>query len=190
MNKSKILINTKKAYSKIFNLINKHKDLCDFDIEYLLAKSEIHLFGIELKEVHGFNIEPKDIVSTDYVVLGNNIKILQMGKKHGRTISWSDDKKQPIDELMLLVTFPSGAYFFGSDYPIDLFNALFNELINLKPKFIDTHNSCLYYSITNAGVVYNQFDSICKKYIDLHNAESKNREIKKLEDQLNLLKNL
>ena len=41
---------TKKAYSQIIKLLNKHKDICVFDIQDLEREAKCHLFRLKLKE--------------------------------------------------------------------------------------------------------------------------------------------
>lgn len=180
---------TKKAYYEILKLVNKHKELINFDISDLEYKSKLHLFGIELKEVYGFNIDPKYIRSLECVDLSQHAKIYLMGEKHGRTISWPDNGEQPNGELLLVIQFPTGAYIFGQDYPKELFQKFFRELIDLKPKYTDIHNSCLYFPMEIAGNVYNQFNEIYKKYHDINQVDYKQRKIQKMKDELAKLEN-
>jgi len=112
-----------------------------------------------------------------------------MGEKYQRTISWSDNGDQPDDELLLLIKFPTGAYIFGEDYPTDLFHKFFTELVKLKPKYTDIHNSTLYYSMDNAGSVYNEFNLLYKKYHELNKEDYKQRKIQKMKDELEKLEN-
>jgi len=67
------------------------------------------------------------------------------GEKYGRHISWSDDGKQPEDELLLVISFPTGAYIFGDDYPTEFFKEFFQELKTYNPKYTDTTNKTLYF---------------------------------------------
>ena len=146
--------------------------------------------GIELKEVHGFDIKPENIRSLDYVDLGEYTKISWMGEKYQRTISWSDNGEQPDDELLLLIKFPTGAYIFGDDYPTELFHKFFNELLfDLNPKYTDIRNSVLYFSINNAGSAYNKFNLLYKKYDELNKEDYKQRKIQKMKDELAKLEN-
>ena len=169
--------------------MKKHKELINFNIDEFEYNSKLHLFGIELKEVYGFNIDPKYIRSLECVDLSQQAKIYLMGKKHGRTIGWSDNGEQPNSELLLLIQFPTGAYIFGEDYPKELFQKFFRELIDLKPKYTDIHNSCLYFPMEIAGNVYNQFNELYKKYQDLNKEDYKQRKIQKMKDELAKLEN-
>ena len=103
---------TKKAYDEILKVLHKHKDLCLYDIAELERTAKIHLFGLELKEKYGLNIDPKRVDSLDYQSFGEK-KIGLFGRKHKRTISWSFDGRQPEDEYLFKVSFPTGAYIFG-----------------------------------------------------------------------------
>ena len=178
---------TKKAYSELLNLIKKYEDLNVLDYSYIENQSKLHLFGLELVEKYGFKIDPKVIYSLEYNKLDSYVEISLMGKEYGRTISWSDDGKQPNNEMLMKISFSSGAYIFGGDYPEEFFNEFFNELINLKPKYKDTRNRSLYFSMDNAGSIYDEFNLILKKYNELNKKNSKIRRIEKLKEELNAL---
>jgi hypothetical protein len=183
------LTETKKAYSSILRVMNENKDLCIFDVAELEHKSKLHLFGIELKETYGFDIDPKNINGLGLVDLGQHTKVCWIGEKHGRTISWPDGGIQPEDELLLYITFPTGAYIFGNDYPTQFFQRFFKELLDLNPKYTDIHNSTLYYSMDNAGSVFNQFNVLYEKYQELNREDWKQRRIQKMKEDLLKLEN-
>lgn len=180
---------TKKAYSEILKLMNKHKELININIDEFKHKSKLHLLGIELNELYGFNVNPNRIHSLNNIELGQYARICLMGKKYNRTISWLDNGEQPVDELLLLIQFPTGAYIFGEDYPEEFFQKFFRELIDLRPKYTDSHNCCLYFSMENAGKAYNQFNEIYKKYQDINKEDYKQRKIQKMKDELAELEN-
>src|SRR5512133_1500866 len=113
-------INAKLAYTEIFNVLKKYKDICIFDIDDLEGQSKRHLFGIELKETYGLNINPINIDSLQWLNFKEYCHIGWWGSKYNRTISWPDDNKQPKDELLLEISFPTGPYIFG-------FGSLFNQ---------------------------------------------------------------
>lgn len=175
-----------KAYSEILKVLKKHKDVCIFDIADLEKRSKYHLFGIKLKEEYNFNLDPKQIQSLDWIRFDEYMAIGRWGKSTG-TISWPDDGRQPEDELLLQINFPTGPYIFGGDYPTDFFYKFFLELKGFKPKYIDSANKALYFSMDNAGIIFNEFGSILKKYNDLNAADIKQRKIKKMKDDLEKL---
>ena len=177
----------KKAYSEILKTLKMYKDICVFDVDDLERTANHHLFGIELKEKYGFDIDPKRIQSLDWVKLGDYMYVSKWGKTNGRTISWPDNDKQPKDELLLQICFSTGAYIFGEDYPQDLFEEFFLELKTYNPSFIDTNNKGLYYSMNNASVIHNKFNSILSKYIQKHKENAKQRQIIKLKADLEKL---
>lgn len=181
---------SKKMYSEILFILDKYSNDCIYDIRALKQKSEYHLFGLKLKEFYGLDIDPKRINSIDYIRFGEYMSIGMWGEKHRRTISWSDDDRQPEDEMLLCIRFPTGPYVFGGDYPEDLFQKFFNELKSYKPKYIDTSNKNLFYSMDNdnAKEIFNSFNDILKKYHDLNKEDFKQRKIKELEKQLDSLK--
>jgi len=179
-----IMETTKKAYAEILKVLKKHKDICIFDIEDLERKAKIHLFGLQLKEEYGLDIDPKCIYDLHYQRFGNFMVIDWFGEKYRKTISWSDDGRQPDDELLLKIGFSTGAYIFGEDYPTDLFQKFFLELKSYNPKYIDSHNSSLYFSMDNAKEIFNKFNDILLKYKKINEEDYKRRQIEELKKQL------
>ena len=182
---------TKKAYIEILETINKYKDVVLYDYNALQSRSNNHLFGLELKEKYGLEIKPEDIMSLDWNKFGDYLSIGLFGEKYRRTISWSDDGNQPEDELLLELSFPTGSYIFGNfsndDYPTKFFQEFFQELKTYNPKYVDTVNKNLYFSMVNAGKIFNEFPKILKKYYELNNEDAKKRKIKKLQEELEKL---
>lgn len=178
----------KTTYKKILTLLKAHKNEIVFDVDALQRQADNHLFGIELKETYGLDIDPKKINSTDWVKINDYGSIGLFGEKYNRTISWPDVKGQPKNEYLLMYSFSTGAYIFGEDYPTDLFNKFWNELKTYNPKFIDTMNHSIYFSLDNAKNVFNDFKSILSKYYDINKEDIKLRRIAKMEADLAKLK--
>ena len=176
------------AYKEILEIIGKYQEICVYDFKDMELKAKKHLFGVELKEKYNFNIKPKDIYSLDYNKFGSYMSISKCGEKYRRTISWSDDGKQPEDEMLLSIGFSTGAYIFGEDYPTELFQEFFQELKSYNPKYTDTTNKNLYFSMDNAGKIFNEFQNILKKYYEKNKVDLKKRKRKKLEVELEKLK--
>lgn len=183
--------NTQKAYKEILEVINKYKDIIVFDVNELESRSKQHLFGLELKEKYGLNVEPRDIRSLDWNRFGDYLSIGQFGEKYNRTIFWSDDGKQPEDEIMINLSFSTGAYIFGNssddDYPTDFFQQFWQELKTYNPKYSDTTNKNLYFSLENGAKIFNEFKEILKKYYELNEEDAKKRKIEKLQKELERL---
>lgn len=177
-----------KAYNEILEVTKKYKDICIFNVNEMEAKAKFHLFGLKLKETYGFTIEPKDIRSLDWNNFGDYRAVGLFGEKYKRTISWEDDGKQPDDEILLCLSFPTGAYIFGDDYPVNFFKDFFQELKTYNPKYIDTTNKNLYFSMDNAGIIFNEFPTILKRYYYKNKEDAKARKIKKMEEELTKLK--
>lgn len=176
------------AYTEILDVLKKHKEICVYDVNEMELSAKKHLFGIELKEKHGFNIEPRSIKSLDWNNFSDYISIGLWGEKYNRTIASPDDRRQPEDELLLRLTFPGGPYIFGNysdnDYPIELFKKFFEELKAYNPKYTDTVNKSLYFSVENAGKIFNEFPAILKKYYELKKIDARERKIEKLKAEL------
>ena len=177
---------TKKAYKEILKVLNKYKNEIVFDIDNLETKAKHHLFGVELVEKYGFDLDPKRIYSTDWQELRENV-FIGFWDGERRKISWSDDGSQPNDEILLCIKYPTGAYIFGGDYPTDFFQKFFLELKTYKPKYIDSHNNSLYFSMENASKIFNTYDSIVKEYREKNKEDLKQRKIKKMKNELSKL---
>lgn len=187
-----MLKQTKKACEEILEVINKHKDIFDIDISYevkdLDYRLKAYIFGLELKESYGLNVNHKDIRSTDFTRFNDYVRIGAYGKKHNRTISWSSDGRQPEDEVLLVISFSTGAYIFGDDYPTELFKEFFLELKTYKPDYVDDANKALYWKIENAKDIFNSFESILDKYNEVNKKDIKIREIERLQKKIQELK--
>lgn len=66
---------TEKAYKEILKVLNKYKSEIVFDVNSLEREAKQHLFGVELVEKYGFNLDPKTIHSTDWQKLKENVHI-------------------------------------------------------------------------------------------------------------------
>ncbi len=174
---------TEKAYKEILKALNKYKSEIVFDVDSLERQAKNHLFGVELVEKYGFELDPKNIHSTDWQKLKENIHIGFFDGER-RIISWSDDGRQPKSETLLYISYPTGAYIFSGDYPTEFFQKFFLELKTYKPKYTDTANKSLYFSLDNAGEIYNAYDSIIKRYYEENKEDLKQRNIKKMKDEL------
>lgn len=180
---------TKKAYKDILETIKKYDGIVNYDYEELTKVSNLYLFGIELKEKYGLNIEPSEIFSLNYNHFGEYMSIGWWGEKYNRDIGCPDNGKKPKDELLLSLWFPTGAFIFGEDYPKEIFWKFWEELKKYNPKYIDTINSEMYFSMKNARNIFNEFPKILEKYYEINETDKKQREIKGLQEKLNKLQN-
>lgn len=174
----------KKAYTEILKVVNKYKDECVFDIDKLERESKLHLLGLELKEKHGLDLNPKEIRSFDWIEFGEYKKISWYGEKYNRKISWSVDGRQPEDEMLLVLKFPTGAYIFGQDYPTVFFQQFWLELKSYNPDYTDESNHCLYWKIGNSKEVFNSFNGVLSKYYELNKEDIKQRRIEDMKKQI------
>ena len=176
----------KKAYGEILEVLGKHKDIVVFNFKELEQKASNHIFGSELVEKFGLVIDPKDvrIPEYDYTIFSNKRFIGKYGDKYRRTIAWSDNELQPEDEILFSISFSTGAYMFGDDYPTELFYQFFQELKSYNPDYSDTTNKCLYWKLENAKDVFNEYGNILQKYHEINKTDSKKRKIEKLKKEL------
>lgn len=178
---------TKKVYDSILKIAKKYKDSLNYDFSMMELTAKNHLFGLELKEKYGLNVDLKRIDNIQWKELKRDVYLTYMDGIN-RKISWSDNDKQPKGEYLILLKYPTGAYLFGNDYPTDFFQKFWLELKSFNPDYIDTTNRCLYFKLSNAKEIFNQYDSIVKKYYDLNKEDFKQREILRIENELQRLK--
>lgn len=174
------------AYNNILGTLENYKDIVCFDLKELETKAKNHLFGTELLEKYGLIVDPKDVrmPEYDYTNFSNDRFIGWYGEKYRRTISWLDDKNQPNYEILFMLSFSTGAYIFGDDYPTELFQQFWNELKSYNPDYSDTNNHNLYWKLKNAKDIFNEYPNILKKYHELNKVDSKKRKIEKLKEDL------
>lgn len=185
---------SKQAYKKIFKILKDNKDLHCFDINDLEYKSQLHLFALQLRDIHGLNIKTNQVTNLDWFKPHEHIAVAWWGPKYNRKISWSDDDSQPKDELLVNISFPTGPYIFGygeildKDYPIEFFNRFVKELLSYKPDYTDSHNKSYYWKVENAKEIFNNFPDILAKWHKLNLEDIKKRKIERLEKELKTMK--
>lgn len=178
---------TKKIYDSILKLARKNKDLLNYDLQDLELKAKNHLFGIELKEVHGLEIDEKRINNIQYQELKNNVHLTFIDSET-TTISWEDNGKKPKGERLIKFSYPTGAYIFGGDYPTEFFQKFFLELKSYNPDYFDSTNKSLYFKLSNSKDIFNAYDSILKRYYELNKEDIKQRKIITMQKELDNLK--
>ena len=144
----------------------------------------------KLSTLFNIPIKSDDSIRGSWVRLCDGITIGKYGKEFNRTISWSEDGRQPKDEWLLVVSFPPGAYIFGQDYQQDTFDQFFNELRAYGTKYVDVVNHCLYFSPEKAKDVYENYLRIYKKYSEIAEYNRKDQKIAELKKQLDLLESV
>ena len=174
---------TKQIYDSILKIARKNKDLLNFDFDSLELKAKNHLFGLELKEVYGLEINEKIINNIQYQELKNNVHLTYIDSER-TTISWEDSGKKPQGERLIKFSYPTGAYIFGGDYPTIFFEKFFFELKSFNPDYCDSANKALYFKLENAKEIFNKYDSIIKKYDELNKEDIKQREILRKQKEL------
>ena len=192
----------KKAYEDILNVCEKYADesyLSDFefeDVRNMRDKAKNHLMIVDWQDKYGLDIKyDRQFYGYNYVKIDEHryfsyFDDAKTEKKEGRGkyISWEDDGKQPKNEWLLSISFSTGAYIFGQDYPTALFEEFWQELKSYNPKFCDSHNHSMYFSLETAKDIFNNFPEILKKYHEKNREDAKKRKIKKMEEEIAKLK--
>ena len=183
----------KEIYQKIVDICEENKDDVLSEIG---VKAKNMVIRYEWEEKYGIKLE-SHFAERDYLRLHDYESVAYFKDGYvshkegsGRSISWSEGGKQPVNEWIYEVGFSTGAYIFGDDYggQQQLFQDFFEELRTYKPDYEDLHNHNLYWKIENAKEVMSQFKDILNKYRDRNREELKARKIKKMEDELAQLK--
>lgn len=173
----------RKAYSEILEVMEKHETLIkeDYQID-IMQKLRDRLKIIDISE--DFGIDLKSESDPWYIILSDNQTIYELGPRSGRTIGYSDDDRQPEDEMLYVICFPTGPYVFSQDYPSSTFSKFFNELKSFKPKYIDSANKALYFTKDKAKEVHDNYKAIFDKYKAQVDQELKERRIANLKKEL------
>lgn len=169
-------------YKKLLELTESYKDLdVKSEISSLTCKYKL----AELEEL--FSIDLKGKSFSTHIKMGyDNTKSINYydGGQSGRSISWSDDGRQPEKEWLYVLSYPCGAYTFHSDYPTETFNNFIDEIKTYNPKYSDTINKSFYFSQENAKAIHENIDELFNKYSGQVKDELKQIKIKKLKDEL------
>jgi hypothetical protein len=184
MNKQE-LSNKIKAYEKLTELEPELADALKGDDVFKRARENLEM----LKVSERFGIPLTPCSSTQYYVEGGYDPWTCVRFHSGEGgLSWSDDGRQPNNEWLYIISFPTGRYIFGdgfynTGFP-DLFKLFFKELKTYNPKYVDTANNALYFTEETSESVYNNFWNILNKYRGMVADESKRLRKKELEEEL------
>ncbi len=181
-----MLQETKKIYTKLLKLMKENKDLLNWDLDGLETTAKLHLRALELQEL-GLNVRVSDVTSFDWIRVSDYESIAWYGSKYKRTISWLDFGDQPEDEQLYQISFPTGPFIFGSDYPTTFFQSFVKELLTYNPDYTDLNNKSFYWKVENAKEIFSSVESILTKYHDLNKEDYKQRKIAKMKEELQKL---
>lgn len=149
------------------------------DLDHLASNLKVQLlFGVELPEFYG---EYCDLNGCG----AHPVECLMWMDGEHRTISWSDDDRQPSGEWLYCIGFSTGAYIFGDHYPTGLFKQFWDDLKSgVNYKYSDTANHRLYITPSGAYEAHLHLRSTLKKYQDMVADDKKRIEIEKLKRKL------
>ncbi len=191
----------KKAYTELLKAGEKYQDFDNlysfYDIRDIVINAKSHLMLIEWYEKYGLRISHEykpaqgNYFKTSSYVVFNKFDDAEADKAagSGKYISWSDDGRQPNNEWLLEISFPTGAYIFGDDYDYQqkLFQDFINELKSFNPDYSDTNNKSFYWKLDNAKSIYEEFKNILDKYKNLNREQFNSRKAAKLREELRKL---
>jgi hypothetical protein len=172
------------AYRRILKTIKECaekvelSDIGIYNLEKLIKQEELQeTFGITITNSHG----------NTWFTCGLYSSIGLFGSQHSRTISWSDDRRQPENEWLYQISFPTGVYIFGEGYCTSTFDTFFDELKSYNPKYLDTANHNLYFADDIAAKVHEELPNLLKKYRGMVKQEIEEKRIQILKDELRRL---
>lgn len=168
------------GYRKLIQIVE------DYELEDMRNAKEVarkRVFAFEFEDKHKIKL------SSDITLNGNGFYapvnarlgcmcVANFGEKHNRRIL--NIKKEIDDEVLLEISFSTGAYIFGDDYPKEFFSKFYAELKAYEPKYCDDLNHCLYFSMDNAMEIFNAYRDICEKYIKENQNDFLRRKAEKL----------
>lgn len=177
-----------KAYKEVFDVLEKNKDLVKIEASQLFCIRDNHLLGIKLSNLLGFENEIY-VSDSRYQRIGNLFNFIHYVKwGENMRISWSDDGRQPeIGEELIEYSFSTGPYVLGGHYDTATFQEFFQELKKFEPKYTDTKNCSLYFTLENGAKLFKVFKDLYQKYKDLsheRNIENKRQELLKQLEEL------
>ena len=178
------------AYKALYETAKQYRELIEDShfrsIEERVQELELSvLFNMKLEEAGYYWYEK-------HIGYGQKANVGLYSEEQRRQISWSDDGRQPENEWLCVISFPTGAYIFGDyfkdEYPKETFNEFFEELKSYGTKYCDTVNHNLYFTSDVAHKVVKDFPEIFKKYKDMCQHEYERQRVKELEAELAKLK--
>lgn len=177
-----------KAHKELLKVVKKHGD--EFKRSGVANVYSIKCEIERLEKEEEFGIPLIRAGDGHFSVVGAyNVwsRVLYFSDENERSISWSDDDRQPENEWLYVVSFGSGPYIFGGDYPQETFKSFFLELKEFGAKYCDTANSCLYFTPDKAKAVHGAFWEIFNRHKAMVEGELNK---KRKEDLLKELKKL
>ena len=180
-----------KAHKELLKVVEKHEEVfkgssvanvyqIKWEIERLEKEEE---FGIPLTRSGDGHLS----VDGAY---DNWSRVLYFSDENGRSIGWSDDDRQPVNEWLYVISFTTGAYIFGRPYPQETFKSLFLELKEFGAKYCDTANSSLYFPPDKAKAVHGAFWEIFNRHKDMVEGELKKKRKAELLEELKTLEEM
>lgn len=186
----------KKSYENILKAVEENlENLTDTCYTQALCHG-LHN-RIKIQEVcEIFNIyDLPETCQPNYIEIDKE-RLIIYANRNNSIVAWSDDGRQPCEEYVYRVGFPTGAYIFGdlsweydNFYPKEIFNEFFEKLKTYNPKYSDTNNHCLYFSPDNAYLIHRDYRTILQRYSEKVQLSFKSLRAEKLKKELRELEN-
>lgn len=172
-----------KAFDKVVRALGKNEDLIGVTKGTILYNKETELLRYDLTEL-GFYISYIGN-NTFLELINHHVYFVHFKDGDGKSISWSDDGRQPKNEKLIKVSFSTGAYCLNGQYDTKTFQEMFEEFKSMAEyEYIDTANKSIYYNLENGAKVYQVFDETLKKYKAISAERTKEDKIKELQKQI------
>lgn len=177
-----------KAHKELLGVVKKYED--EFKRSSVASVHSIKREIERLEKEEEFDIPLTRAGDGYFSVVGaydNWSRVLYFSDDNGRSISWSDDGRQPENEWLYVIAFTTGAYIFGQSYPTEVFQSFFTELKQFEPKYCDTANKELYFTPDKAKAAYESFWEIFDRHKAMVEGELKKKRKEKLLEELKKL---
>src|SRR5690554_8079169 len=181
-----------KAFEELQKVRNKYESELE-DNDVFPTSSSIAKEIERLKQEENFGFKLQNWGGGHFRVPGafdDWSRVLYFSEDYNRSISWSDDGRQPENEWLYVISFPTGPYVFGEEYPEETFRAFFAELKQFEPKYCDTANKTLYFAPDKAKAVYESFWEIYNRYKAMVDSELKKKRKAELLEELKRLEEM
>ena len=181
-----------KAFEELQKVRNKYESELE-DNDVFPTSSSIAKEIERLKQEENFGFKLQNWGGGHFRVPGafdDWSRVLYFSEDYNRSISWSDDGRQPENEWLYVISFGTGAYIFGQSYPEETFQSFFNELKGFEPKYCDTVNHSLYFAPDKAKAVYESFWEIYNRHKAMVDSELKKKRKAELLEELERLEDI
>lgn len=187
----------KSTYNEIFRFLENYKSEIVFDIQKLKWIAEEHLFYNRLKNDYDFNVNmgrclKGGVFNDSFVELKYGVYYLKVNE-YNMSGSFDDgiypEHNEELVKVDILGCIPNISFIKDTFLCSAITNSFFAFLKTYDPKYMDTVNKILYFTLENGAKVYNEYDAFIDDWYKKTKGAENNAKINELESQIDKLKN-